>query len=413
MLAADAADSAGLIDRTARGIILQRLDGLQTGALQIDEGSRSTVFGTGESGPGARLRIIDPSTYRQLLTGGTIGAAEAYVAGHWECDDLTSLVRVFVANRALLEGTDDGWARLTTPVRRILHALNRNTRGGSRRNIAAHYDLGTEFYALWLDPTMMYSSAWYPAASSTLHEASSAKLDRICRKLELDPSDHVVEIGTGWGGFAEHAARHFGCRVTTTTISQQQHEFATRRIRDAGLADRVTVLNRDYRDLDGQFDKLVSIEMIEAVGHQYHARFFAKCQSLLKANGLMLLQAITIADQYYRRYLRNVDFIRRYIFPGGCLLSLTAMCGTLTRHTDLRAVDIEDIGPHYSRTLRDWRAAFEDRIDEVRALGFDETFIRLWRYYLCYCEGAFIERAIGDVQMLLMRPDARPATAHR
>ena len=292
-----------------------------------------------------------------------------------------------------------------------MHWLNRNTRSGSQRNIAAHYDLGNDFYALWLDPRMMYSACFYESADTRLEDASVAKLDMICRKLDLSPSDHVVEIGTGWGGFAVYAASTYGCRVTTTTISQQQHDWAERAIREAGLEDRITLLLKDYRDLDGQYDKLVSIEMIEAVGHQFHDTYFRKCCELLKPDGEMLLQAITIADQNYESYKRGVDFIRRYIFPGGCLTSVTDMTETLTRCTDMRVVGVEDIGLHYARTLNDWNVRFQANLDAVRELGYSEEFIRMWEYYLCYCEGAFIERAIGDVHMHLIRPDARPGAA--
>jgi cyclopropane-fatty-acyl-phospholipid synthase len=257
---------------------------------------------------------------------------------------------------------------------------------------------------------MMYSSAIFEHADRSLEAASVAKLDRICRKLKLTPDDHVLEIGTGWGGFSIYAAETYGCRVTTTTISSQQHDYARDVIAKAGLEQRITLLQSDYRDLEGQYDKLVSIEMIEAVGHEFHDTYFSKCCELLKKDGLMLLQANTIADQHYERAKKTVDFIKRYIFPGGCLTSVTAMSDTLTRVTDMRIVDLEDIGPHYATTLRRWHERFSDSIDEVRGMGFSEEFIRMWRYYLCYCEGAFMERAIGNVQMLMMRPDARPAS---
>ena len=256
---------------------------------------------------------------------------------------------------------------------------------------------------------MMYSSAIFEHADISLDVASAAKLDRICRKLDLGPDDHVLEIGAGWGGFAIFAAENYGCRVTTTTISKQQHHYARYAIAEAGLEDRIALLQSDYRDLEGQYDKLVSIEMIEAVGHEYHDAYFGKCCELLKRDGLMLLQAITIADQHYERAKKTVDFIKRYIFPGGCLTSVTAMSDTLTRVTDMRIVDLEDIGPHYAETLQRWRERFFANIDAVRGMGFSEEFIRMWQYYLCYCEGGFLERAIGNVQLLMIRPDARPA----
>jgi cyclopropane-fatty-acyl-phospholipid synthase len=303
---------------------------------------------------------------------------------------------------------ETGAARLTRPLQQLFHRINRNTRDGARRNIAAHYDLGNDFFALWLDESMMYSSAIFPDAGSDLATAQRHRLDVICRKLELGPEDHLVEIGSGWGGFAIHAAREFGCRVTTTTISRQQHELARQRIEAAGLADRIDVLLRDYRDLDGQYDKLVSIEMIEAVGSDHYETYFSQCARLLKPGGRLLIQAITIADQQYRYAEKNVDFIKRYIFPGGCLPSLSVMINTITRVSDMLVTAVEDIGLDYARTLRHWRHNFEARIEEIRALGYPESFLRMWMFYLTYCEGAFLERAISDVHLEAEKP-ARPA----
>ncbi|MDH5499845.1 MAG: cyclopropane-fatty-acyl-phospholipid synthase family protein, partial [Gammaproteobacteria bacterium] len=277
----------------------------------------------------------------------------------------------------------------------------------SRKNISAHYDLGNEFFSLWLDETMMYSSAVFERSDMTLQEASVAKLERICRKLQLSSEDHVLEIGTGWGGFAIHAASQYGCRVTTTTISREQFEHATRRVAEAGLQDRITLLLRDYRDLEGRYDKLVSIEMIEAVGHEFLDSYFEKCAALLKPDGMMLLQAITIADQRYESALKSVDFIQRYIFPGGFLPSVTAMLRSITHSSDMRLYHLEDIGSHYAKTLFSWRMAFFRQIKKIRDMGYPDSFLRMWEYYYCYCEGAFIERAIGNVQMLLVRPDCR------
>ena len=302
---------------------------------------------------------------------------------------------------------DTGVSALTRPLQKLVHLLNRNTHSGSRRNIAAHYDLGNEFYELWLDRKMMYSCAYFETPETSLEYASTAKLDRICRKLDLQATDSVIEIGTGWGGMAIHAAKNYGCHVTTTTISREQYEYANEAIRREGLEDRITLLFKDYRDLEGCFDKLVSIEMIEAVGHKYHDTFFRKCCDLLKPDGRMLLQAITITDQRYDDYKNGVDFINRYIFPGGCLTSVTDMARSMTNCTDMRVIHLEDIGPHYATTLRHWRGRFFAGIDKVRKMGYSDTFIRMWQYYLCYCESAFIERAIGDVQMLMVRPDAR------
>jgi cyclopropane-fatty-acyl-phospholipid synthase len=285
--------------------------------------------------------------------------------------------------------------------------MNRNTRDGSRRNIAAHYDLGNDFYSSWLDPTMMYSCAYFETPDTSLEMAATAKLDRICRKLDLKATDSVVEIGTGWGGFAIYAAQNYGCHITTTTISKEQYDLASLRVKEAGLESKISLLFDDYRDLEGQYDKLVSIEMIEAVGHQFHESFFQKCCDLLKPDGQMLLQAITIADQQYEKYKTGVDFIRRYIFPGGCLASVTDMTRVMTASTDMRVLHAEDIGPHYATTLRHWNERFFGNIEQIRSMGYPDTFVRMWEYYLCYCEAAFLERAIGTVQMLMMRPSAR------
>lgn len=399
------------LDRLARRILLDKLRYLHHGEITIVEAGTSQTFGrAGPSFPlSATVWVKSPAFYSDVAFGGSVGAGEAYIHGCWETSDLVALDRILLRNRDVLENMDGGAARLARPLRRAFHWLNRNTRKGSRRNIAAHYDLGNDFYALWLDPEMMYSCAWYETPETSLDEAAVAKLDRICRRLELGPGDRVVEIGTGWGGFAVHAAKHYGCHVTTTTISREQHDYARRRIDDEGLSDRITLLLDDYRDLDGQYDKLVSIEMIEAVGHEYLDTFFRKCSSLLKPDGQMLLQSITIADQRYDDARRNVDFIKRYVFPGGFLPSVTAMTSALTRVTDLRAVNIEDIGLHYAWTLRDWRQRFLARIDDVRAQGFSDEFLRLWDFYLTYCESAFLERAIGDVQLHAIKPGARPA----
>ena len=398
------------LDALARRVVRARLASLQNGQIVVTENGRHESFGavTDDQPLTVQLTINDPRFYSDIAFGGAVGAGESYIQGFWSCDELTTLVRILVQNRDVLLDMDSGTAHLTRPLQKTFHWVNRNTRNGSRRNIAAHYDLGNDFYALWLDKRMMYSGAIFERVDMSLEAASVAKLDRICRKLSLSPDDHVLEIGTGWGGFAIYAAENYGCRVTTTTISRQQHDFAKDAIARAGLQDRITLLQSDYRDLNGQYDKLVSIEMIEAVGHEYHDTYFRKCCELLKPDGLMLLQAITIADQHYERAKKTVDFIKRYIFPGGCLTSVTAMSSALTRVTDMRIVDLDDIGPHYATTLRHWRERFFDNIDRVRSMGFSEEFIRMWQYYLCYCEGGFLERAIGNVQVLMMRPDARP-----
>jgi cyclopropane-fatty-acyl-phospholipid synthase len=396
----------------ARNAVLARLARIEVGSLCVIAGDEEWRFGTpAASSSAATVRIHDVRTFAELAFGGSIGAAEAYMLGFWDADDLTNVIRVLVRSRAVLDDLETGAARLKAPLQRALHWLNRNTRAGSSRNIAAHYDLGNEFFALWLDPSLMYSAAIFPSPTATLEEASAAKNELICRKLKLSPTDRLLEIGTGWGGFALHAARGFGCRITSVTISREQHELACRRVREAGIDDRVTVLLADYRELDpevhGTFDKLVSIEMIEAVGHDYQPAFFRKCAEMLRPDGAMLLQAITIDDRQYDRARRSVDFIQRYVFPGSCLTSVTNMSAVLTRATDLRIAHLEDIGPHYATTLAHWRERFHARAAEIRALGFPETFMRMWEYYFCYCEAGFRERAIGDVQLMLVKPDCR------
>ena len=398
------------LDSLARRVVRSRLAEMSHGRLILCENGREEAFGdVSEDCPlTARLIVNDPRCYSEVAFGGSIGAGEAYIHGYWSTDNLTNVVRIFVRNRDVLANMDSGAALVTRPFQKLFHWLHRNTQKGSRRNIAAHYDLGNEFYRLWLDRRMMYSSAFFECPDMSLDAASTAKLDRICRKLDLGPDDHVIEIGTGWGGFAIYAAAQYGCRVTTTTISRQQYEYARGEIERAGLAGRITLLLKAYRELEGEFDKLVSIEMIEAVGYQYHDTFFRKCADLLTPRGEMLLQSITIADQYYEQAIKGVDFIKRYIFPGGCLTSVTAMAASLTRVTDMRVTHLEDIGPHYATTLKRWHDRFFASIDKVGKLGFSDEFVRMWQYYLCYCEGGFIERTIGNVQMHVIKPDARP-----
>ena len=399
------------LDRLARRIVRGRLGTIQKGEITIIEDGQEETFGklVDDFPESVVIKVHSLAFYSDIAFGGSVGSGEAYIQGYWECSELESLVKILLRNRGVLDELDSGAALLKRPLKKLFHWMNKNTRRGSRRNIAAHYDLGNDFYKLWLDTQMMYSSAFFPSASASLEEASIAKLDRICKKLNLAESDQVIEIGTGWGGFAIHAAAQYGCHVTTTTISEQQYEYTRARIDALGLADKVTLLKNDYRDLEGKYDKLVSIEMIEAVGHEYLDTFFQKCASLLKPDGEMLLQAITIGDQRYEKAKKTVDFIKRYVFPGGFLPSLTAMTSSMTRVTELRAIAVEDIGPHYALTLRHWRERFFTRLAEVRKQGFSDEFIRMWEFYLCYCEGAFAERAIGTVQLHAIGAEARPA----
>jgi cyclopropane-fatty-acyl-phospholipid synthase len=397
------------LDRFSRGILIKLLSGLERGRLSLVDGAERHTFGrTSARFPiEATLTVHHQRFYGDCLFGGTIGAGEAYMSGFWSADDLTAVIRIFALHPEVFSGMDKGLARIVSPLHKYIHALKKNTREGSRRNIIAHYDLGNDFYRLFLDDTLTYSCGIFERPDSTLREASIAKYDRICRKLELSPADHVLEIGTGWGGFAIHAATHYGCRVTTTTISDRQHEMVRQRFAAAGVSDRIVLLKQDYRDLSGAFDKLVSIEMIEAVGHHFLEEFFRVCSSCLKPDGQMLLQAITIRDQVFDWHKHNVDFIKRYIFPGSCIPSLTAISKAVARATDLRLFHLEDITPHYAATLRKWRGNFFANLDQVKSLGFPDAFIRMWEFYLCYCEGGFAERYLGDVQMLFTKPLCR------
>lgn len=402
---------SSFLAHVARYVFFSRFQQLQRGEIiLIDNAARYTFGNRSENFPlSVTVYVHHPQFYKDVAFGGDVGAGEAYIHGFWSCDDLTSLIRIMLRNRRLLDTLDRGWSRLTALVRKLDHSLRRNTKESSRRNIAAHYDLGNDFFALFLDDTMMYSCAIFERDDSTLYEASVAKNDRICRKLQLTAHDHVLEIGAGWGGFAIHAAQQYGCHVTTTTISQEQFQLAQQRVAAAGLSDRVTIVLQDYRDLRGAYDKLVSIEMIEAVGHQYLETFFRCCSNLLKSDGMMLLQSITIADQLYERAKRSVDFIKQYIFPGSFIPSVTAICQALTRATDLRVFHLEDQGAHYATTLRHWRERLFAHLPQIRALGYPDTFVRMWEYYLCYCEGGFRERVLGDVQIVLTKPLNRRA----
>jgi cyclopropane-fatty-acyl-phospholipid synthase len=403
----------GWLDRALRSRLLRQMSALRDSRLRIVDALGDITLGTPADDPAqtlhATVHVRDAGFYRQVAGNGSVGAGEAYMDAAWTCDDPVALMRMLVRNRDLLDAMETGLARLGGWAMRAWHALNRNTRNGSRRNIAAHYDLGNDFFRLFLDANLMYSSAIYARDDESLETASTRKLDRICRKLALNPRDRVVEIGTGWGGFALHAARNYGCHVTTTTISREQHELASARVREAGLENRVEVLLRDYRDLDGRYDKLVSIEMIEAIGHQYLENYFGKVGSLLEPDGMALIQAITIEDHRYAQALRAVDFIKRYIFPGSFIPAVSVILEAAARTSDLKLFHLEDIGPSYAITLAAWRERFHKRLADVRALGYDERFVRMWDFYLAYCEAGFRERSTGDVQMLLVKPGCRRA----
>ncbi|KLD73659.1 cyclopropane-fatty-acyl-phospholipid synthase [Xanthomonas hyacinthi DSM 19077] len=390
-----------------RRMLLARMQGMRHGRLILDDPLGRVELGqVAETHPElvVHVQVDDLAFYRAVAANGSVGAGEAFMDGLWRCDDLVGLIRLLVRNRDLLDGMESGLARLGGLAMKGWHALRRNTREGSRRNIAAHYDLGNDFFGLFLSPDLMYSSALWEGEDDTLALASTRKLDRVCQWLDLKPGDRVIEIGTGWGGFAVHAPRHYGCHVTTTTISREQHALAASRVEEAGLDDRVTLLLEDYRDLVGTYDKLVSIEMIEAIGARYLDTYFAKLGSLLRPGGRALVQAITIEDHRYAQALASVDFIKRHVFPGSFIPSIQAMLAAKTRVTDLALVRLEDFGLSYARTLEAWRERFLGSLGQVRGQGFDERFIRSWEFYLAYCEGGFRERSIGVSHLLMEKP---------
>ena len=402
--------AAAFPSQIARELVGDRLAQISFGQITIVENGVSRTFGRRADGLRATIRVHDPRAWMAVALGGSLGAGESYMEGQWSADDLVTAVRILLRASTHISDLDGrGLPALRTAAEAMYRRMRRNTKGGSRRNIAEHYDLGNDFYRLWLDRQMMYSSAVWERDEMTLDEAQEARLDRICVKLALGPGDHLVEIGTGWGAMAIHAASNYGCRVTTTTISPAQHQLAVERVRDAGLTDRVSVLLKDYRDLTGKFDKLVSLEMIEAVGAEYFETYFKKVCRLLAPHGLALIQAITIPDDRFAESLKRVGFIKRHIFPGGQLPSLGAMSAAWGKRTDLRLLHYEDFGTHYARTLHEWRRRFHARLPEIEALGYPPRFQRMWDFYLGACEGSLLERQCGVAQLLLARPGARRA----
>lgn len=402
--------SISVTDKICRKILLKVFSMLPQGHLVIKEqGGLVDAYGEKDSDIQAEINILDLNFYRRLLFGGSIASGETYVEGLWETPDLTHVIQIFARNLPVLDQWENKLEWLAMPMRQLLHLKRQNTSEQAKKNIAAHYDLGNQLYKEFLDKSMMYSAAIYPSETSSLAEAQQYKLRVICEKLQLNEKDHLLEIGTGWGGLAIYAAKHYGCRVTTTTISNEQFDYAQAQIDAHQLNDKVTLLKDDYRDLTGEFDKLVSIEMIEAVGKKFLPTFFEKCSHLLKSNGLMLLQSITIADQRYDTYSKSVDFIQKHIFPGGFLPSQLVLNQHLKAYTDMAIADLHDIGLDYARTLRDWRIAFDANQSKLSELGYDERFKKLWRYYLSYCEGGFLERTISTVQLVMNKPDYRDA----
>ena len=387
-------------------IIHQRLSQIKDAHIIIKDGKSINKFGK----PGnlsAKINILDTVFYKNIILGGTIGASESFIRGEWSSPNLTNVIRVLARNTEAQDKLENLFTLLSQPFLKVMHKLNENSVRGSKKNISRHYDLSNDFFSLFLDKNMMYSSAIYKSRKTSLEDASTNKLDVICKKLNLKKTDHVIEIGTGWGGFAIHAANNYGCKVTTTTISIEQYKFAKQKIKEAGLGKKIKVLLKDYRLLKGQYDKLVSIEMIEAVGYQFYDEYFKIIGQLLKNDGEALIQAITIKDQRYSKAIQSVDFIQKYIFPGSCIPSITAIQNSLTSSTDLVINDIRDIGHHYARTLADWRKRFLKNKQEIRKLGFDDKFLRMWLFYFAYCEGGFEEKVISDIHLHITKPGYR------
>ena len=387
-------------------IIHQRLSQIKDAHIIINDGKSINKYGK----PGnlsAKINILDTAFYKNIILGGTIGASESFIRGEWSSPNLTNVIRVLARNTEAQDKLENLFTLLSQPFLKVMHKLNENSVRGSKKNISRHYDLSNDFFSLFLDKNMMYSSAIYKSRKTSLEDASTNKLDVICKKLNLKKTDHVIEIGTGWGGFAIYAAKNYGCKVTTTTISIEQYKFAKQKIKEAGLGKKIKVLLKDYRLLKGQYDKLVTIEMIEAVGYQFYDEYFKIIGQLLKNDGEALIQAITIKDQRYSKAIQSVDFIQKYIFPGSCIPSITAIQNSLTSSTDLVINDIRDIGHHYARTLADWRKRFLKNKQEIRKLGFDNKFLRMWLFYFAYCEGGFEEKVISDIHLHITKPGYR------
>lgn len=391
----------GFWSKRFRNIFIHLFNQIEHGHVIVNDPIGQSSFGQTSSDLHCQITINDPNTYIKFALAGSNGSAEAYIEGQWCCDNLTNLIRILLRNRQQLDRMESGLAKFAQLMYQYWHRFNRNSKAGSRKNIAAHYDLGNEFFSLFLDARMMYSSALYEQADD-LQIAADRKLQRICEVLDINANDNIIEIGSGWGGFACYAAATTGCRMTTITISEEQFQEAKTRVKRENLSHLVTVKLIDYRDIHGQFDKLVSIEMIEAVGHQYLDDYFKKIEQLLKPNGQALIQAIVIDDDRYQQALKEVDYIKRFIFPGSFIPCYSLIEDTASKH-NLQLRDRYDMGSSYAQTLRDWRERFYTQIESIDKLGYDDEFKRMWEFYLCYCEGGFTERAISVGQLLFQR----------
>ncbi len=392
------------IDKMTRKVLLDYLAKMTQASLTINDELGQVILGSKEASLSAVVEIHNMEAYRKILFGGGIGASEAYVAGWWTSPNLTKVIQVLGREQGVLDRVESRFSKVIQFFDLLNHKRNKNTEQGSKKNILAHYDLGNEMYKTFLDKEMLYSSAIYPNANANLEEAQLFKLKTICERLELKQGETLLEIGTGWGALAIYAAQHYGVKVTTTTISDAQYEYAEQKVKSLGLEDSITLLKQDYRTLEGQYDKLVSIEMIEAVGHEYLSTFFDVCSRHLKPEGKMLIQAITISDQRYDSYRKSVDFIQRYIFPGGCLPSVSVMANKVAENTDMVITSLNDIGLDYAKTLNHWYQRFDKSAAELKQMGYGDDFIRLWKFYLCYCEGGFLERKISTVHLVAAKP---------
>ncbi|GEB70315.1 cyclopropane-fatty-acyl-phospholipid synthase [Pseudoalteromonas carrageenovora] len=398
------AQNTGWFTNFYKKLVIGAFSSIETGQVVLVDGSSRSVFGDTSSNLKVTISVNDKAMYKAFALSGSVGAGESYILGQWSCDNLTRLIEIFAINQDQLDNFEKKFSFFSNIAHRINHFKNKNSESGSKKNIVAHYDLGNDLYESFLSDEMLYSSAVYPSKDATLEEAQQYKLKRICEQVELQQGDSVIEIGTGWGAFAIYAATHYDCHVTTTTISDEQYDYVANKVKALGLERKITLLKLDYRLLEGQYDKLVSIEMIEAVGHEYLPSFFTKCGDLLKENGAMLIQAITISDQRYKHYLKNSDFIQQYIFPGGCLPSLNEMSEQIKNNTNMVIHTVNDIGAHYARTLADWRERFIQSWPELDRTKFDERFYRLWLFYFAYCEGAFRTRATSTVHLMARKP---------
>ncbi len=398
------AQNTGWFTNFYKKLVIGAFSSIETGQVVLVDGSSRSVFGDTSSNLKVTISVNDKAMYKAFALSGSVGAGESYILGQWSCDNLTRLIEIFAINQDQLDNFEKKFSFFSNIAHRINHFKNKNSESGSKKNIVAHYDLGNDLYESFLSDEMLYSSAVYPSKDATLEEAQQYKLKRICEQVELQQGDSVIEIGTGWGAFAIYAATHYDCHVTTTTISDEQYDYVANKVKALGLERKITLLKLDYRLLEGQYDKLVSIEMIEAVGHEYLPSFFTKCGDLLKENGAMLIQAITISDQRYKHYLKNSDFIQQYIFPGGCLPSLNEMSEQIKNNTNMVIHSVNDIGAHYARTLADWRERFIQSWPELDRTKFDERFYRLWLFYFAYCEGAFRTRATSTVHLMARKP---------